>query len=75
MTTCNGFQLATLIYTVYCRDPMTSVFRMGPATSERGLCHIDRVLFRVAKSRVKKWKVIVQQKYTDNLGFSILHID
>ena len=32
---------------------MISVFRMGLAASERGLCDIDRV-FRVAKSRVKK---------------------
>ena len=33
---------------------MFSVFRMGPATSGRGLCDIDRVLFRVTKSRVEK---------------------
>ena len=31
---------------------------MGPATSGRGLCDIDIVLFRVAKSRVKKWGVL-----------------
>ena len=33
---------------------MTLAFRMGPAASGRGLCDIDRVLFRVTKSRVKK---------------------
>ena len=31
-----------------------SAFRVGPAASGRGLCDIGRVLFRVAKSRVKK---------------------
>ena len=39
---------------------------MGPAASGRGLCDIDRVLFRVTKSRVKKWEVLAQRKYTDN---------
>ena len=37
---------------------MISTFRMGPTESERGLCDIDRVLFRVTKSRVKKWEVL-----------------
>ena len=32
----------------------SSTFRMGPAASGRGLCDIDRVLFRVAKSRFRK---------------------
>ena len=32
---------------------MFSAFRVGPAASGRGLCDIDRVLFRVSKSRVK----------------------
>ena len=31
------------------------------------LCDINRVLFRIAKS--KNWKVLVREKYTDNLGF------
>ena len=31
---------------------MILAFRMGPAAS--GLCDIDRVFFKVAKSRVKK---------------------
>ena len=31
-------------------------FRMGPAVNGRGLCDLDKVLFRVGKSRVKKWK-------------------
>ena len=51
---------------------MISVNRMDLAANGRGLCDIDRVLFRVAKSRVKNWEVLVRQKYTDNLGFSIL---
>ena len=33
---------------------MISAFPMGPAVSGHGRCNIDRVLFRVAKSRVKK---------------------
>ena len=33
---------------------MFSAFRKGPAASERGLCDIERVLFRVTKSRVRK---------------------
>ena len=37
---------------------MRTAFRMGPAASGRGLCDIDRVLFRVTKSRVKNWKVL-----------------
>ena len=31
-----------------------SAFRMGPAASERSQCDIDRVLFGVTKSRVRK---------------------
>ena len=34
------------------RDSMFPTFRMGPAASGRRLCEIDRVLFRVTKSRV-----------------------
>jgi len=45
---------------------MISAFRMGSAASGRGLCDIDRVLFKVTKSRVKKWEVLLRQKYTDN---------
>ena len=33
---------------------MFSVFPMGSAASGRGLCDIDRVFFRVSKSRFKK---------------------
>ena len=33
---------------------MFSAFRMGPAPSERGLCDIDRVLFRVTLNQVSK---------------------
>ena len=33
---------------------MFSAFLLGPAASRRGLCDIDRVLFRVSKSRVRK---------------------
>ena len=36
------------------RDSMFSAFRLGPMLSGRGLCDIDRILFRVTKSRVKK---------------------
>ena len=57
--------------TVFCRSQWTqapmirwdsgvSVFRMGPAASGRGLCDIERVIFRVTKSRVEKLR-----KYTD----------
>ena len=36
-------------------DSMILLFRMGPDTaSGRGLCDIDRIFFRVTKSRVKK---------------------
>ena len=31
-----------------------TAFRMGPGASGRGLCDIDRVLFTVTESRVKK---------------------
>ena len=53
---------------------MFSAFRIGPAASGHGLCDIDRVLFRVTKSRVKNWQVLVRRKYTDNFGFPILVI-
>ena len=43
------------------RDSMFSAFRMDPAASERGLCDIDRVLFRVTKSRAKKWEVLARR--------------
>ena len=33
---------------------MFPAFRMGPEASGRGLCDIDRILFRVTKSRVRK---------------------
>ena len=33
---------------------MFPAFRMGPAASGRGLCDIDRILFRVTKLRVRK---------------------
>ena len=33
---------------------MLSAFRMVPVASGRGLCDIDRILFRVTKSRVRK---------------------
>ena len=33
---------------------MFPAFRMGPAASGRGLCDIDRALFGVTKSHVKK---------------------
>ena len=39
--------------------------------SGRGWCCIDRVLFRVTKSLVKKWEVLARRKYTDYLAFSI----
>ena len=41
------------------RDPNSrlSPFRMGPVASGRGLGDIDRVFFRVTKSRVENWKV------------------
>ena len=44
---------------------MLSAFRMGPAAKGRGLCDIDRVLFGLTKSRVKKCEVLVRRKYTD----------
>ena len=47
---------------------MISAFCMGPAASGRGLCDIDRVLFRVAKSRVKK--LGSRRKYT-NIFFDL----
>jgi len=50
-------------------DSMISAFRMGTVASGRGLFDIDRVLFRVAKSRVKNWEVLARRKYTNNLGF------
>ena len=36
---------------------MFLAFRMGPGTSGRGLCDVDRVLFRVTKSQTigKSW--------------------
>ena len=49
---------------VVIRDFMFSEFRMGPAASGRGLRGIDRVLFKVTKSRVKKWEVLARRKYT-----------
>ena len=36
------------------RSSIFSAFHMGPVVSERGLWDIDRVIFRVSKSRVKK---------------------
>ena len=33
---------------------MRLAFRMDPAASGRGLCDIDRVLFKVTQSHVKK---------------------
>ena len=39
--------------------------RMGPAFSGRRLCDINRVLFRISKSRVKNWEVLARRKYTD----------
>ena len=38
------------------RDSMFLVFRMGRAVNGGGLCDIDKVLFRVTKSRVKNRK-------------------
>ena len=38
---------------------MVSAFSMCPAASGRGLCDIDRVLFRGTKSRVKNWEGLV----------------
>ena len=39
-------------------------FRLGPVASERGLCEIDIVLFRVIKSLVKNWEFLTRRKYT-----------
>ena len=36
------------------RDSMFSAFRLGPAVSGRGLCDINKVLFRVTKSCYRK---------------------
>ena len=41
---------------------MFSAFHMGPAASGRGECDMDRVLFRVTKSRQK----MAQRKNTTN---------
>ena len=49
---------------------MFSAFRIGPAASGRGLCDIDRVLFRVTHVS-ENWEVLPRQKYTDNMAFSI----
>ena len=38
--------------------------RMGPAASGRGLCDIDRVFFRVAKSRVQNWEVHARENWS-----------
>ena len=38
---------------------------MGPAVSGQELCDIDKVLFRVRKSQLKKWEVWARRKYTD----------
>ena len=40
---------------------MFSPFRMGPAASGRGLCDIDRVLFKVTQSRVGKRGVLARR--------------
>ena len=36
------------------RDSMFSAYHMGPVASGRGLCDIDRVSFRITKSRDRK---------------------
>ena len=51
---------------------MSSGFRMCSAVSGRGLWNIDRVLFRLSKSPVKRWKVLARRKYANNFGFRIL---
>ena len=43
-------------------DSVISVFCMAPAASGRGLCDIDRVFLKVAKSRVKKWEILAREK-------------
>ena len=51
---------------------MFSAFGMGPAACGRGLSDIDRVLFRVTKSRLRKLGSRGTAKYTDyKLNFII----
>ena len=44
---------------------------MSLTASGRGLCEIDRKLFKGTKARVKNREVLVRRKYTDNLAYSI----
>ena len=48
---------------------MCSGFRMCSAVSGRGLWLIDRVLFGLSKSPVKRWKVLARRKYASVFGF------
>ena len=48
---------------------MSSGFRMCSAVSGRGLWLIDRVLFGLSKSPVKRWKVLARRKYASVFGF------
>ena len=47
---------------------------MSSATSGYGLRDIDRILFRVGESGLKKLEVLARRKYTTNLGFSVCKV-
>ena len=48
---------------------MILAYRMGPAASGRRLCDIDRVLFRVTNSRVRKLGSLGTAKLYQYLAF------
>ena len=46
---------------------MITAFCVGPTAGGRGLCNIDRILFRVTKSRIKKTgKSLHDENYSSN---------
>ena len=70
-TVSTNYNLKPILRCMVWVDFMISAFLVRPAASGCRLCHFDRALFRVSKSRVKNWEVLARRKYFDNSPFSV----